>query len=813
MKMIGTYDWFLVLLSVAIATFASFTALSLGSHVRASHGWMRRVWVAAAAIALGGGIWSMHFVAMLAFSMPGMTMSYDLSLTILSLAIALAFTGAGFSIMKWEESSKARVVSAGLLMGAGVLAMHYVGMAAMRMNAAITYERAWVAGSFLIAFGAATAAIWLAARDQKLRDQIMAACVMGIAIAGMHYAGMRAAVFTATSHVDITAAGASLGQSYVALLVSSVTITILLMALGAARLERLFQGFARREVRISLRLRVADVLRGQDTAGALHEVARLLGEYFKVSRTGFGQLDPVENVFDYDICWTDGVASPLLGHFPAAAFGEKIVDALKSGKTVVVSDLLADELSNEARTRDTARDIKTRAILVVPYVREGRLLTIVYLNHHSPRVWRSEDVAFMEEIAERARLVIERTLVEKQLRDLNATLEERVQERTEDLRAAQEALLHTQKMEAMGQLVAGLAHDFNNVLGAIVAAFGLVKRRADDPEQVRKLSGSGLEAAERGAKLTAQLLAFSRSQRIQLQPLIVCDVINALRDLLVRTLGPMIRLEFKLNPNPVPVIADPTQVEIMILNLAINARDAMPNGGSLVISTKETAIAGDKEIPDGVYVEIAVQDSGVGMDEATLRRAMEPFFTTKPVGKGTGLGLAQIYGSTRQAGGTVRLESKRGLGTTVRVLLPRTSKRPSRIAEGHRPDTGTAEHPVRILLVDDDNHLRELLAQVLQAQGHLVQQASDGPSALAALGEDLPDVAILDFAMPGMNGAELAIRIADRWPGLPLIFASGFADTAAIEAATGGRAPIVRKPFQAEELAKAMQQVLEPASA
>jgi NO-binding membrane sensor protein with MHYT domain/GAF domain-containing protein len=558
MRIIGTHDWFLVLLSVAVATFASFTALNLAGRVRASHGWMRRVWVTAAAIALGGGIWSMHFVAMLAFSMPGMTMSYDFSLTILSLAIALAFTGAGFSIIKWEESSKARVISAGLLMGAGVLAMHYVGMAAMRMPAAITYERGWVAVSFLIAIGAATAAIWLAAMDQKLRHQVVAACVMGIAIAGMHYTGMRAAVFTATPHIDMARAGASLGQSYLALLVSAVTITILLMALGAARLERLFQGFVRREARISLRLRVADVLRGQDTAEALHEVARLLGQYFNVSRTGFGQLDPIDNVFDFNVCWTDGVASPLLGQFPAAAFGEKIVDALKSGKTVVVSDLLTDELSNEPRTRDTARDVKTRAILVVPYVREGRLLTIVYLNHHLSRVWRSEDVAFMEEIAERARLVIERTLVEKQLRELNATLEERVQKRTEDLRAAQEALLQTQKMEAMGQLVAGLAHDFNNVLGAIVAAFGLVKRRADDPEKVCKLSDSGLEAAERGAKLTAQLLAFSRSQRIQVQPLIVCEVINALRDLLVRILGPMIRLEFKLNQNPVPVMADPT---------------------------------------------------------------------------------------------------------------------------------------------------------------------------------------------------------------------------------------------------------------
>jgi NO-binding membrane sensor protein with MHYT domain/nitrogen-specific signal transduction histidine kinase len=808
MIMTGTHDTSLVLLSILIAMFASFTALSLAGRVRASSGWMRRVWFVAAGTALGGGIWSMHFVAMLAFSMPGMVMSYDLGLTLLSLFIALTFTGAGFAVMNWETVSRGRVAGAGLLMGSGVVAMHYIGMAAMRMPATLSYGHLWVAVSMLIAIGAATAAIWLAARDQKFSHRLVAASVMGVAIAGMHYAGMRAATFTATAAVDMAHGGASVGQTYLAILVGAVTILTLLMALSAVRLERLFLGFARREARIALRLEIADVLRGRSTDQALQAVAALMGAHFGVTRAGYGLLDSHEDVFDYDICWTDGSVPPLLGRHPAAAFGIKIVAALNAGKTVAVDDLLQDALSDERRTRETAREVDTRAILVVPFVRDGRLRSIVYLNDRVPRIWHGEDIAFMEEIAERTRLVIERAAVEEQLRDLNATLEARVEARTLELRQAQEALLQSQKMEAVGQLVSGLAHDFNNVLGAIIGAFELIGRRADDPERVRRFAEAGLQAGARGAKLTAQLLTFSRSQRIQLEPLYVCDVIDALRDMLVRTLGPMIRLDFQLNPSPAPVLADATQVEMMVLNLAINARDAMPEGGELAIATAVQRISADREMADGDYVEITVRDTGTGMDEATLRRAMEPFFTTKPVGKGTGLGLAQIYGSARQAGGTVRLESSPGAGTTVSVLLPCTDRKPNK----HEPATLLAANPshgaAKILLVDDDDDLRDVVASALQTQGHHVVEAGDGASALAALETDMPDIAIIDFAMPGMNGAELARRIAERWPALPVLFASGFADTDAIEAAVGSNATMLRKPFRVDELLYALDKKL-----
>ena len=320
MIMTGTHDSNLVILSILIAMFASFSGLSLAMRMRASTGWMRRLWLGAAAVALGGGIWSMHFVAMLAYSMPGMEMSFDLALTLISFAIALAFTGAGFAVMDWRTMAAGRVAAAGLLMGSGVVAMHYLGMAAMRIAADLSYDHGWLGISIFIAIGAATAAMWLTARDQKLSHRLVASAVMGLAIAGMHYAGMRAAIFTSTSSVDMTTGGASLGQTYLAILISAITVLILVMALSSAAVERLFQGFVRREARIALRLRIADALRGRDTQEALQEVAALMGTHFNVTRTGYGQLDPIEDIFEYDVCWTDGTVPPLLGRYPAEAF-------------------------------------------------------------------------------------------------------------------------------------------------------------------------------------------------------------------------------------------------------------------------------------------------------------------------------------------------------------------------------------------------------------------------------------------------------------------------------------------------------------
>jgi CheY-like chemotaxis protein len=332
----------------------------------------------------------------------------------------------------------------------------------------------------------------------------------------------------------------------------------------------------------------------------------------------------------------------------------------------------------------------------------------------------------------------------------------------------------------------------------------MIRRRSEEPARVQRFAEAGMEATDRGAKLTSQLLAFSRKQRMELTPLYVCDIIESVQDLLSRTLGPLIEIELGLNPAPVPVLADPTQVEMTILNLALNARDAMPEGGKLHIATIARHVTDDPELAPGEYVELVVRDTGTGMDDETLRRAIDPFFTTKPVGKGTGLGLAQVYGSARQGGGTVRIESKPGEGTTVSVFFPRTEQPVERgVAERALSDripdsTGT------VLLIDDDNDLRSVISGALITLGYSVTEAADGPSGLKAIEKSRPDVVVVDFAMPGLNGAEVARQARDRWPDLPIVLASGYADTAAIEQAIGKDAKLLRKPFRIDELLAAV---------
>ncbi|MBV9079245.1 MAG: PAS domain-containing protein [Methylobacteriaceae bacterium] len=368
-------------------------------------------------------------------------------------------------------------------------------------------------------------------------------------------------------------------------------------------------------------------------------------------------------------------------------------------------------------------------------------------------------------------------------------------------RAREQALRQAQKMEAVGQLTGGIAHDFNNLLAAVVGGFDLIRRKSEDPERVRRIAANGLAAAERGAKLTGQLLAFSRAQRIELKPIILPDLVEGMRDLLSRTLGPLLRLNLDLQPSRVPVLSDPTQLEMAVLNLAINARDAMPDGGELTIRTRQRFLARDPELAPGRYVELSVGDTGIGMPPDVAARAFDPFFTTKGVGKGTGLGLSQVYGIARQAGGTARIDSQSGGGTIVRLILPCTESRALDDSASSSAPASAPEGAVgTVLLIDDDDDLRRMLADSLDAIGYAVVEAADGPGGLAALETREPDLVLLDFAMPGMNGAEVAEAIAAKRPGLPIVFASGYADTVAIERAAGPKALLIRKPFRMDEL-------------
>jgi PAS domain S-box-containing protein len=373
---------------------------------------------------------------------------------------------------------------------------------------------------------------------------------------------------------------------------------------------------------------------------------------------------------------------------------------------------------------------------------------------------------------------------------------------------AEEALRQAQKMEAVGQLTGGIAHDFNNLLGAVMGGFDLIRRRPHDPERVLRLAESGLQAAERGARLTSQLLTFSRSQRLELKPLIVADLVRNLGDLLARTLGPMIELRYELDPERQPILSDPTQLEMAVLNLAINARDAMPDGGTLTLATRRRTVEEDPELAPGCYVELAVSDTGTGMPPEVAARALDPFFTTKGVGKGTGLGLSQVYGMARQPGGTVRLESRPGQGTTVRILLPCTDGEVRDSERSGDQDGAPAEQGALILVVDDDAAIRETLSESLAALGHRVVAADSGAAGIAAAREHRPQLVLLDFAMPGMNGAEVARTLWAETPDLSILFASGYAETDAIEGVGGRSVTLLRKPFRLETLQAAVAEAL-----
>jgi signal transduction histidine kinase/CheY-like chemotaxis protein len=398
--------------------------------------------------------------------------------------------------------------------------------------------------------------------------------------------------------------------------------------------------------------------------------------------------------------------------------------------------------------------------------------------------------------------------IEERLKELNETLEARVGERTAALERSQQALQQAQKMEAIGNLTGGIAHDFNNLLQGVTGCLDLIRRNSQDAVRVHRWAEAGLEASERGAKLTAQLLAFSRSQKLELKPVDLTELLLRTRDLLARTLGPAVHITINPEGEGVHVMGDETQLELAVLNLAINARDAMPNGGELVIATRRHQVRHDADLAAGDYIEITVTDSGSGMPAEILTRAFDPFFTTKGVGKGTGLGLSQVYAMARQAGGIARLVSKPGEGTTARIFLRTTRAGPQPEAARDESDRTGAGRPAIILIVDDDVDVRRFLADSLDAFGYKTVQAENAMEGLAALEQATPDMMIVDYAMPGMNGAEMAQKARVLHPTLPIVFASGYAETSALENVADARTLILRKPFRINELQDAVTRAL-----
>ena len=424
-----------------------------------------------------------------------------------------------------------------------------------------------------------------------------------------------------------------------------------------------------------------------------------------------------------------------------------------------------------------------------------------------------------------ARDITDRKRADRELRELNDQLEKRVAERTHELAAVNErlmtevaererteaVLLQAQKMEAVGQLASGLAHDFNNLLAAILGNLELLEMRLNEPALVRLIEAAS-RSARRGAALNEQLLAFSRKQHLAPRPVDINELVVGIDDLLRRTLGGTVEVATALDCSLWPALADPHQLELVLLNLAINARDAMPNGGRMMIETRNVKAADlDRGIdaPPGDYIEISVSDTGIGMTAEVLRRACEPFFTTKEPGKGSGLGLAQVYGVARQSGGALELKSVPGKGTRIELYLPRSHE----TVQPAEKDAALAEKSAhsqraRILVVDDHEEVREVIVAYLDILGYQVVPAQSGLAALDFL-EDNPgavDALIADYAMPEMSGTDLIKTVHDRWPGLPVMLVTGYADTDGLD--DGFDAFLLKKPFRMTELAETLERAL-----
>jgi PAS domain S-box-containing protein len=390
------------------------------------------------------------------------------------------------------------------------------------------------------------------------------------------------------------------------------------------------------------------------------------------------------------------------------------------------------------------------------------------------------------------------------LRRSNEELEARVAERTHERETALRQLHESQKMESIGQLTGGVAHDFNNLLSVILGSLSLLKKVIHDDARATRLLERAIQGAERGATLTARLLAFARRQELKVEAVELQKLIPDMLDFLRHSVGPNISIRHDIAPDTQPVKVDANQLELALMNLAVNARDAMPDGGSLTITCRDDDGGDESGLPRGNYVRISIADTGEGMTEATLAKAREPFFTTKGVGRGTGLGLSMVHGFTAQSGGAMHIDSKPGQGTVVTLWLPGTAatEAPNRATSETAIDPRMDEINLRVLLVDDDILVSMGAADMLMDLGHSVTEAHSGAYALKLLEAEPPfDVVVTDYAMPGMNGHDLALRIQQINPGLPVILATGYAELPSQSAREFHRLP---KPYTQAELAAAL---------
>jgi PAS domain S-box-containing protein len=559
-----------------------------------------------------------------------------------------------------------------------------------------------------------------------------------------------------------------------------------------------------------------DQLRSTSSAlDATMTASRAIGEFINVPRVGYGDIDGTGETVTVERDWTTGEAFSLAGESRILdGFGPAVIEVLKAGETLVVTDCYQDARAGD-RFAPTWDSIGCRALIVVPILRAGLLKAIFYLHDPKPRKWTKEDIALAEDVTQRTFAYVERLRAEQEILKLNATLELRVADEVAERTRAQDQLRQAQKMEALGNLTGGVAHDFNNLLHVVSGNLQLLTKEVAGNEKAERRISHALAGVNRGSKLASQLLAFGRRQALDPRPVNIGRLVRGMDELLQRSIGEGIEIETIVSGGLWNSFVDPTQIENALLNLAINARDAMDGSGKLTIEVgnaniDDTYARRHEDVRPGQYVALFVTDTGSGMSPELLTKVFEPFFSTKPVGKGSGLGLSMVYGFAKQTGGHVQIYSEVGQGTTVRMYLPRSMHEEA--VEVERSDLPIVGGHETILVAEDDEGVRATVVEMLQELGYRVLKAADAAAALQVIESGVAiDLLFTDVVMPGpLKSVELARRAQERTPSIKVLFTSGYTENSIVH---GGRlddgVKLLSKPYTREQLAHKIRQSLD----
>lgn len=759
-----TYDPLLVVLSILFAIAASYTTLDLAGRVAASIGGARLMWLLAGSVAMGTGIWSMHFIGMMAMHLP-VPIGFHIREVLLSSVVAMFASLCALHISSRSTLSVRSMLAGGLFMGPAIAGMHYIGMEALHIDADMHYDAALVALSVGIAIAASVAALWLAHRfrneqiPQSELAKVGSALLLGGAIAGMHFTGTAAAEFSTSTNLFVAHGDPLIHEAGLSAAVAISAFILLAIAGFAAAVHRRFT------------LRLLEASRATEAVVRSHE---------QFLRQVIDANPSLVFVKDWEGRFVLGnkALADAYGSTPEQLVGRTDADFNKQ----------ADEVQ---RFLEDDREVMTGQVL--KRISEEPVTNSVGHTRwfQTVKVPLARPVGASLQVLGVATDITDRKLLEDQLR-------------------------HAQKMEALGQLTGGIAHDLNNVLTVILANTDLISPHlaqadADITRDFKDLQG----AASRGADMVRKLLAFSRRETLRMKPLDLTRFCNELLNTVQRLLPATIDVRLHTEPVLPHVTADEGAVHQMMLNLVTNARDAMPDGGMLVIDVAHRIVDEEWCITHGwgkpgKYVCVTVSDTGTGMDAATREKVFEPFFTTKAQGEGTGLGLPMVYGLIRQHDGFIGVYSEVSQGTAIRLYFPATVETTLIPDVVHaRPMRGGTE---TVLIADDEESIRRSTTRVLERHGYNVITASNGEEALHIISERGEEIhlVISDVVMPKMGGKELLTALLHGGYSIPFLFTSGYAAREVRESVElDASIPFLHKPWAMSDLLQKVREVIE----